>query len=173
MKTTLTRSSGPVMAACALLAAAAFYASPAAAAEDIRKLFALPAAVQLSPMQVHTTSRSRPSAPVTIFIKALDKNMLGAICRQSPRLRSAVTAAFYSDPIPMTADGKMDATGAGHKLVAIFNRALKKDLVEAVFVAPGLQRMGRGSVSKLPFESSSGCSSIKNWEDSKAKPKAK
>ncbi|MGB0670447.1 MAG: hypothetical protein ACPGNT_03025 [Rhodospirillales bacterium] len=132
-------------------------------ASELQKKFALPDRVQLLPFQVPFESPTRSGlTPVTIFIKPFHKEDVGRVCRHSPRIRDAILGTLYAEPLK--AEGRELLPGGGKRLIGPVNEALGAKIVEDIYVAQGALNMASGSISKLPFTSASGCTSIKEME---------
>lgn len=113
------------------------------AAQDIQ-----PAQVQLLSFvaPIHSdTDASLREAPVTVYLNVIDQSLVPAICELSPRLRDAFMETLHQHPIPITEDRKMEVTSVEPLLLVAANRALRQDVVEAVTLTPGAERLKSGS----------------------------
>jgi len=120
-----------------------------------------PANIQLLSFLAPIRSAEDPSlreAPVTVFLDVADQSLVPAICELSPRLRDAFMEALHSKPIPVTADRKLNTAAVEPMLLTAANKALRQNIVQAVTLTPGTQRLaGASSRSRA---TALGCSKI-------------
>ncbi len=120
-----------------------------------------PANIQLLSFLAPVRSAEDPSlreTPVTVFLDVADQALVPAICELSPRLRDAFMEALHSKPIPVTADRKLNTAAVEPMLLTAANKALRQNVVQAVTLTAGTQRLaGASSRSRA---TALGCSKI-------------
>ncbi len=120
-----------------------------------------PANIQLLSFLAPIHSVEDPSlreAPVTVFLDVADQSLVPAICELSPRLRDAFMEVLHSKPIPVTADRKLNTAAVEPMLLTAANKALRQNIVQAVTLTSGTQRLSGASSRSRAL--ALGCSKI-------------
>lgn len=132
---------------------------------DIREMIEPPSHVQMQPVSAPLTIKDPATAPITIYLGAVNKYEVGEICRRAPIINDAIMRELYANPIPVK-NRMLVMDGIGMRLVGPINQALGKRMIKEVHVVAGAQSAATGGViSRLPFGSSSGCTGIKDIMD--------
>lgn len=136
----------------------------------------------LAPVRRSAKSRSTVNIPVTPVLTVVSKDLVGHVCRLGPRITDALLRSWHARP--MSVSDMFDPTKGGERvyrisktdrqkaldarLIAEINKALEQALVSDILVIKGVQQMGGGGISKLPFASLLGCAEL---EESEPEPK--
>ncbi len=132
--------------------------------QSLRDRYALPSHIQMRPMMVPIIHPYQSVTPISLFLEAVDRKEVGAICKKVPRIRDAILRVLSRQPVP-TRRGKLVLTGISDQLMGPINRALGETGVKSVHVEPGIVRLSdKGGVARLPFATINGCKGIKEIE---------
>jgi hypothetical protein len=134
----------------------------------------VPTHIQLNPIMVPVTGRR--AAPVTLYIEASNKEYVGNICDNVPRLLDAIFKVLTRDPVPVLRRRLILGDVPGQLLLpmneAIGNNPSGIKQIKEIFVVAGAVRMGGGSITRLPFARINGCRSIRQAEAERMKAEA-
>jgi len=149
-------------------------AEPVKKEQSLREKFALPTHVQMSPMMVPIRHRYMNTSAITLFLEPVNREDVGRICNNVPRIRDAVLRLLSRDPIPTYAN-KLQLDGIAERMMPAINVVLDEEKIKGVHLEPGMVNLaGRaGGISRLPFATINGCSGIKEIEEKLAAEKAK
>jgi len=82
--------------------------------------------------------------PMTVFMKVSDQSDVKALCRFVPRVREAITITVDQNPI-VVSENKYQLGDLESRLQQVVNKALKRPLVNRLFVYPLPREMGEGA----------------------------
>ena len=171
--------------AVVVLALALPMALPAAASKDsetpkkemsLREKYALPSHIQLSPMMVPIKHPYLRTSAITVFLEPVEREHVGKICNNVPRIRDAILRVLSRTPVP-THRGKLVLDGIDVTFLSYINQVLDEEKIKGVLIEPGLVNLAgrQGGIARLPFATVNGCSGIKEIEKKlrEAREKAK
>jgi hypothetical protein len=133
---------------------------------SLREKFALPSHIQLSPMMVPIIHSYQRSSVITVFLEPVQRENVGKICANVPRIRDVIMRILSRDPIP-TARNKLVLDGdLAVRFTAGINGVLDEEKIKDVHIEPGIVNIAgqQGGISRLPFATINGCSGIKELE---------
>jgi len=143
---------------------------------SLREKYALPSHIQLSPMMVPIKHPYLRTSAITVFLEPVEREHVGKICNNVPRIRDAILRVLSRNPVP-TRRGKMILDGVDATFLIYINNALDEEKIKGVIVEPGLINLAgkQGGLSRLPFATVNGCRGIKEIEEKlrQAREKAK
>jgi len=143
---------------------------------SLREKYALPSHIQLSPMMVPIQHPLLRTSAITVFLEPVEREHVGKICNNVPRIRDAILRVLSRKPVPVRR-GKMILDGIDTIFLAYINDALDDEKIKGVLVEPGMVNLAgrQGGLSRLPFATVNGCSGIKEIEEKlrQAKEQAK
>ena len=141
---------------------------------SLREKYALPSHIQLSPMMVPIKHPYLRTSAITVFLEPVEREHVGKICNNVPRIRDAILRVLSRKPVPVRR-GKMILDGIDTIFLAYINDALDDEKIKGVLVEPGMVNLAgrQGGLSRLPFATVNGCSGIKEIEEKLAAEKAK
>ncbi|MEQ8193154.1 MAG: hypothetical protein RIB59_01565, partial [Rhodospirillales bacterium] len=126
--------------------------------DELREKYTTPTHIQLKPFMAPV--RNGGTKPITVFLESFDKDWVGIICRQNPRIREVIFSSLHNAPLR---GGDAELRDLAARLVAPVNRALARYLVKSIYIVEGAKGMSSGAVSRLPFNAS-GCKGVKNLD---------
>lgn len=133
---------------------------------SLREKYALPSHIQLSPMMVPISHPYQRNSAITVFLEPAEREHVGRICKNVPRIRDAILRVLSREPIA-TENRKLLLGGVAEKLLPWINDSLDAEKIKGIHLEPGLVNLaGRGGgISRLPFATVNGCTGIKQIEE--------
>ena len=123
--------------------------------------------IQLKHIMAHVEGRkgaiTRPVRPLTPILTVPDGNNVAFVCQRAPRAAEAILYYFSKYPAPLDGSRRVDLDALAaqkDKIAGFVNKALGKAVVSEVYVIEGGKSMGRGVMSRLPFQQTQGCGRV-------------